>query len=494
MAGGSIAAVMEDIQTRTAVTDEGIFTWSSGDKVWLEITANPGYVTGTLSTGAGTGSANFSYGTYFGDMTGKAVYPFNAGHDINGDELSVVLPPSYDLGSNISNTNAAMYGVETNGSIKFNHLAGVMRFKFRNVPVGTDKFILTLDKKINGTFTADLTEDHPALQTESTSVDSEKSITLNFDALTSVQDIMLYVPLPLGTYTTLGLEVKAGSQSVWSYSNTVTNTINRKSLILMPTVTLAGSISGDIEGSETPDGSQNGDYIDEYGINHGQGVEIDGVVWAPVNCGYHATDYKYGKLYQWGRKYGQGYNGSLYDYDYNYIGEYSDASVPSIVSGPVSLATGESESNSNKFYYNSSSPYDWVTPQDDMLWNSGTEDNPVKTDYDPCPAGWRIPTYAELSALKANKSSWTTNDGQNGYWFSGSATYSTSVSRVFFPAAGYRGTSDGYAHDRGYRGDYWSSGPYSYYAYNLYFRGGDVYMSYNFRAYGFSVRCVQVTD
>ncbi|MBR0322493.1 MAG: hypothetical protein IIX08_08910, partial [Bacteroidales bacterium] len=439
------------------------------------------------------GSANFSYGTYLGDMTGKAVYPFNAGHDINDDELSVVLPASYDLGSNLSNTNAAMYGVETNGSIKFNHLAGVMRFKFRNAPAGTDRFILTLDKKINGTFTADLTEDHPVLRTESTSSSSEKSITLNFDPLTSAQDIMLYVPLPLGTYTTLGLEVKAASQSVWSYSNTVTNTINRKSLILMPTVTLAGSISGDIEGSETPDGSQNGDYIDEYGINHGQGVEIDGVVWAPVNCGYHATDYKYGKLYQWGRKYGQGYNGSLYDYDYNYIGEYSDASVPSIVSGPVSLSVGQSSSNSYKFYTSSTSTLDWVSPKDDALWNSGTEDDPVKTEYDPCPEGWRVPTYAELNALRANKSSWTTNDGQSGYWFSGSASYSASVSRVFFPAAGYR-YNDGYASNRGRFGYYWSSRPDSTTAYGLYFNSSQIYMYNYYRAYGFSVRCVQVTD
>ena len=479
MEGGSIAAVMEDIHTRTAVTDEGTFTWSAGDQVWLEITANPGYVTGTLSSGAGTGSANFSYGTYFGDMTGKAVYPFNSGHDVNGDELSVVLPASYDLGTNLSNTNAAMYGVETNGSIKFNHLAGVMRFKFRNAPAGTDRFILTLDKKINGTFTADLTEDYPVLRTESTSSASEKSITLNFDPLTSAQDIMLYVPLPLGTYTTLGLEVKAGSQSVWSYSNTVTNTINRKSLILMPTVTLAGSISGDIEGSETPEGSQDGDYVDEYGINHGQGVEIDGVVWAPVNCGYHATDYKYGKLYQWGRKYGQGYDSS-------------DASVPSIVSGPVSLSVGQSESNSNKFYTSTSSPYDWITPQDDALWNSGTEDNPVKTEYDPCPDGWRVPTYAELKALKANYSSWTTEDGQNGYWFSGSASYSESVSRVFFPAAGLRYSNDGCAGHRGNYGYYWSSKPSSYGAYYLHFYGSDIYTNNNYcRAYGFSVRCVQ---
>lgn len=53
------------------------------------------------------------------------------------------------------------------------------------------------------------------------------------------------------------------------------------------------------------------DYINEYGVNHGKGIIIGDIVWAPVNCGYHATDYKYGKLYQWGRKYGQGYDGSF---------------------------------------------------------------------------------------------------------------------------------------------------------------------------------------
>lgn len=26
-----------------------------------------------------------------------------------------------------------------------------------------------------------------------------------------------------------------------------------------------------------------GDYYDEFGINHGPGTEIDGVIWAPVN-------------------------------------------------------------------------------------------------------------------------------------------------------------------------------------------------------------------
>jgi uncharacterized protein (TIGR02145 family) len=356
-----------------------------------------------------------------------------------------------------------------------------MRFKFINAPVGTDKFIITLDKKINGTFTADLTEDYPVLQTETTSNESEKSITLNFDALTSVQDIMLYVPLPLGTYTTLGLEVKAGSQSVWTYSNTVTNTIKRKSLILMPSVTLAGSVSGDIEGGDTPGGSQDGDYIDEYGINHGQGVEIDGVVWAPVNCGYHATDYKYGKLYQWGRKYGQGYDSN-------------DASVPSIVEGGVISSTGQSASNADKFYLGSSSSYyDWLSylDRDNFLWNSGTEDAPVKTEYDPCPEGWRVPTYAELNSLSTNKSSWSTNDNHNGYWFSGSQSYSSSVTSVFFSAAGRRYGIDGGKDLRTYCGYYWSSRPNSTNAQFLSFGSGSVGMNELSRSNGYSVRCVR---
>ena len=243
--GGTITAVMEDDQTRTSVTDEGSFTWSAGDQAWLG-TTNGGIV-GTLASGEGTSNAQFAFGTFFGEMTGKAVYPYNSDHSISGDELGFVLPASYELGSSLSNTNAAMYGEKRDATIKFNHLAGVMRFRFNDVPVGTNKFQLTLDKKINGTFSADLTADYPVLQTEATDIAAEKTVTLNFDALTTVSDISLYVPLPLGTYTTLDLNLWAGDQSVWTYSNTVSNTINRKSLILMPTVNMGGTVDGEID-------------------------------------------------------------------------------------------------------------------------------------------------------------------------------------------------------------------------------------------------------
>lgn len=241
--------------------------------------------------------------------------------------------------------------------------------------------------------------------------------------------------------------------------------------------------------------AKEGDYVDEYGVNHGQGVDIDGVTWAPVNCGYHQTDFKYGKLYQWGRKYGQGYNGVKYDIEGWEDGTYSDKSVPKMWSGPVSLSEGQSENEAGKFYTASSKPSDWLSSSDDLLWNSGTEDNPKKTVYDPCPEGWRIPTYAELESLGSNMSSLTTENGIFGCWFTGSQAYSTSVPRVFLPLAGHR-TNSGEAKERCRDGYYWSSGTrYNsayklYYAYELVVYDGSVQMFDHYRSYGNSVRCV----
>lgn len=244
---GTILAVIDDHITRTSVSDSGIFTWTEGDQVWLQTTS--GSVVGTLSAGAGSASATFSYGTIIGgQLTGKSVYPYNYEHAINASVLNVVMPSSYELGAVLSNTNAVMYGVSLNGTLKFNHLAGVMRFAFRNVPEGVDKFTLTLDKKINGTFESDLTVNYPIVETVNTDVASEKTTSLYFDPLTSMSDIKLYVPVPVGTYDTLELTLYAGEQQVWAYSNTVTNTIARKTLKLMPVVTLGGNINGDIEG------------------------------------------------------------------------------------------------------------------------------------------------------------------------------------------------------------------------------------------------------
>ena len=239
-------------------------------------------------------------------------------------------------------------------------------------------------------------------------------------------------------------------------------------------------------------------YVDEYGKNHGKGVAIGGAVWAPVNCGYHETEYPWGKLYQWGRKYGQGYSGPLFE-DIKKVGDISDATYPTVEDGTiedggVSLSGGQSKSNKDVFFLGyADNNYDWVYPSDSKLWNSGTEENPVKTDNDPCPEGWRVPTRNELNELRSNHSSWTKNaEGRSGYWFSGTRTYTEGVPQIFLHAAGYRGGSDSYANGRGNNGNYWSSMPSSGSAYSLGFASGFINMGNGgCRAYGCSVRCVQ---
>ena len=220
--------------------------------------------------------------------------------------------------------------------------------------------------------------------------------------------------------------------------------------------------------------------------DYGYGIVIGDVVWAPVNCGYEpaTADYKgypYGKLYQWGRKYGQGYNSN-------------DATYPSgekLVAGPVMPSVGKSDENADVFFTVSESPYDWCKAPNDALWNSGTEDEPVRTETDPCPAGWRVPTYKELENLNKN-SSWTTNDaGHEGRYFSGEYTFIDGAPKVFFPAAGRRNNDDGRAYDRGDIVYYWSSRPCSYHAYSLFFYSGGTDMLNYSRADGYSVRCVQ---
>ena len=234
-------------------------------------------------------------------------------------------------------------------------------------------------------------------------------------------------------------------------------------------------------------------YIDENDNYQGDGIEVSGIIWAPVNCGYEPANgeykgYPYGKLYQWGRKYGQGYNNTY------------DATTPEISIGPVTLDVGQSESNMNVLFHNSRN---WLSSENDKLWNSGTEEYPVKTDYDPCPKGWRVPTEIELSNLCQNYSSCTTNAaGQQGFWFSGATSYTQEAPQVFFPAAGYHHWQANPGQNRDDVGRYWSSSPAyvtDIYVWYLDFNRGNmvtpegVEMDYDRPGHGYSVRCVKDT-
>ena len=97
----------------------------------------------------------------------------------------------------------------------------------------------------------------------------------------------------------------------------------------------------------------------------------------------------------------------------------------------------------------------------------------------PCPAGWRIPTQAELQRLRDAGSTWTVRNGVNGRLFG------TAPNQIFLPAAGWRGNNRS-IDNIGTSGNYWSSE----YAHGLSFGRNGTSIGILFRPIGFSIRCV----
>jgi uncharacterized protein (TIGR02145 family) len=239
------------------------------------------------------------------------------------------------------------------------------------------------------------------------------------------------------------------------------------------------------------------DYADEYGVNHGKGCAVGEIVWAPVNCGYRASNgsdrgYEFGKLYQWGRKYGQGYKSSSSYEDY-----YEDATYvthQNVMRGPVPLNVGQSPSYADYFIMDCAERnfYNWCDVQDNNLWGVV---NGEKSVYEPCPPGWRLPTLEALRDVSGNYSQGTVQNGQNGFYLSGVYSCIDGNPMIFLPAAGINSSwGDGYG--RNISGEYWSSTAFEDYGaktlrLDLYESKVRVSGYDNSRDSGLSIRCVQ---
>ncbi|MDR0746034.1 MAG: fibrobacter succinogenes major paralogous domain-containing protein [Mediterranea sp.] len=147
--------------------------------------------------------------------------------------------------------------------------------------------------------------------------------------------------------------------------------------------------------------------------------------------------------------------------------------------------------NPSVFIANNASPFDWYygDTRDDTLWGHNT----VKSFYDPCLSGWRVPIHSDgteaISPWKGFVETGTTTPANlNGVW---SAGYSWG-DNAQYPAVEYRHRESGTLYYPGTLGYYWSASPISDNASSLYFNNGNVYVANtNYRANGFSIRCVR---
>ena len=154
--------------------------------------------------------------------------------------------------------------------------------------------------------------------------------------------------------------------------------------------------------------------------------------------------------------------------------------------------------------------YDWCNATYYNLWSAdntttGFNDNAVvKTVYDPCPVGFKMPASNAFTGFTSNGQyqSGAANINANGTadsWDKFSAAYGhnfntngSKTATIFFPASGCRYNSDGSLSLVGYYGYYWSAVPDgTSHGCNLYFNWSYVSpQSSVSRSYGFAARPV----
>jgi hypothetical protein len=116
-----------------------------------------------------------------------------------------------------------------------------------------------------------------------------------------------------------------------------------------------------------------------------------GKIWMDRNLGASqaatsSTDANsYGDLYQWGRR--------------------SDGHQCRNSATTTTLSSTDQPSHGN-FIRAPNSPWDWRSPQNNNLWQG------VNGVNNPCPSGYRLPTFAELDAERA---SWSSNNSAGAF-------------------------------------------------------------------------------
>ena len=134
-------------------------------------------------------------------------------------------------------------------------------------------------------------------------------------------------------------------------------------------------------------------------------------------------------------------------------------------------------------------------------WNVGNDNPVVKTVYDPCPVGFKMPANNAFTGFTANgQNKGTKNidgtDNQQTYQNNSGYNFWTSSSKtatIYFPASGVRSGEDGSLNLVGGNGYYRLAVPFStQFGCNITFDSGNVYpLSFVLRPYGMAVRAVE---
>lgn len=213
--------------TRVGFDENNSFYWHKGDEIGVLTSA--GFRVMSLDDRyAGQATGVFT-GEFAEDMGDYVVYPYGAhAMDENG-RLVYVLPSEYvyssvDEGAN--SFNPPMAGSITGDAASLKHLGSFFEISVSNIPAGGDdmKFIFTADRRITGDFVVDLSNDPPVMETD----DSEgNKVAVSFSNTVAGTRGVFYVPVPVGTYGNITVEILDG-QTLLASKSWAAQTVSRR--------------------------------------------------------------------------------------------------------------------------------------------------------------------------------------------------------------------------------------------------------------------------
>ena len=398
----TLSATIGTGDTKTSLGNDFSVLWSEGDAIAV-IQGNKVFEF-SLVSGAGTISGVFVCENHEGFQSSQAFqafYPYEL-VSVNGwNEVKYDVP---SVQSYVANTFAPkvapMAASGTIGeSLMFTNLFSVLKLQIKgDEKVNEIDVVSMVDMNMNGPAILSFPQDGtPCIakwewkNTETRSVKlncGDDGVQLNNDEYT---DFMIMIPPGKQGWAVV---IKTEQNTYYKSSSKVYDVAVGKIL------TMSGFALSEVNKATANSYVENGVYL-------GEGIKVDNLYWAPVNCGYEKAigDYKgytWGKLYQWSRDQGCGF--------------------------PDDASLGVFKSS---FYVGD----EW-------------SDNP-------CPDDWRVPTKTELQSLKKSLNSENLEEykGQNGFWYGSTTTENL----IFFQTAGYRDAMTGMAEGRGQSCLYWSS-------------------------------------
>jgi uncharacterized protein (TIGR02145 family) len=164
----------------------------------------------------------------------------------------------------------------------------------------------------------------------------------------------------------------------------------------------------------------------------------------------HDDSEAYGDLFQWGRL---------------------DDGHQTRTSGTTATLSSTDNPGHSNFILNSSSPYDWRSPENNNLWQG------VSGTNNPCPSGWRVATYTEWETELAT---WNELNYNGAY-----------ASLLKLPASGYRFCINGDVYSAGTVAYQWTSTANSLDSKYLFAGSSSASVGDIERASAAPVRCIQ---